>query len=81
MTLGKNSLSGTCTGLLAGSTGLGGGLDVTTTSTGAPFVSFLPSAPVTSVPEPGTFLLVGLGLAGLVTFKKGHSPTRNGTDL
>lgn len=62
VTLQQNSLSGTCTGILAGSNGLSGGLDVTSTG-----VEFLPFSPVTPspVPEAGTLALFGFGLAGL----------------
>ena len=62
VTLQQNSLSGTCTGSLADSDGLSGGLDVT-----GSIVEFLPFAPVTStpMPEPGTLALFGFGLAGL----------------
>lgn len=66
VTLIQNSLSGVCSGILEGSSGLGGGLDVT----GAE-VSFLPYAPVdngngTPVPAPITGLLFGTGLLGLI---------------
>lgn len=62
VTLDQNSLSGTCTGALAGS----GGLDVTTTEAGGWTVVALPYATVNgggTVPEPATIALVGLGLA------------------
>jgi hypothetical protein len=63
VTLQQNSLSGTCSGILTGSGGLSGGLEVTTTSAGGTQVGFLPYAPVgggTSVPEPGTLGLMAL---------------------
>jgi hypothetical protein len=62
VTLQQNSLSGTCTGILAGSAGLSGGLDVTGST-----VDFLPFSPVASIPVPetGMLALFGLGLAGL----------------
>ncbi|MGZ8288531.1 MAG: ice-binding family protein [Telluria sp.] len=64
VTLDQNTLSGYCTGNLAGSDGLNGGLDVTTTP-GGTTVSFLPYAPVVPVPEPATLALLAFGLAGL----------------
>ncbi|MEO8417520.1 MAG: ice-binding family protein [Methylophilaceae bacterium] len=69
VTLIQNSLSGVCTGITAGSNGLGGGLDVTTSPGGTTEVAFLPFVPTGgggSVPEPATPALLGLGLAGLV---------------
>jgi len=66
VTLQMNKLSGVCAGELAGSNGLSGGLDVTTTPQGTQVVSFLPFAPVGTVPEPATLSLLGLGLFGLL---------------
>ena len=68
VTLDQNNLSRTCTGNLAGSDGLGGGLDVITTALGTTEVHFLPFAPINgggAVPEPTTLSLVGLAIAGL----------------
>jgi hypothetical protein len=67
VTLDQNKLSGSCTGSLAGSTGLNGGLDITTTPGGVTEVAFLPFLPV---PEPRSFWLFGLGLASLFGFRK-----------
>ena len=67
VTLAQNSLSGTCTGALSGSAGLSGGLDVTTAPGGGTQVSFLPS---TTVPEPSTYLIFGVGLVALFGLRK-----------
>lgn len=64
VTLQQNTLSRYCTGALAGSDGLGGGLDVITTADGST-VRFLPFSPVATVPEPATIALLGFGLAAL----------------
>ena len=61
VTLGQNTLSGTCTGILAGSKGLSGGLVVT-------------DGVVSVVPIPGAILLFGSALAGLFAFRKRSRP-------
>ncbi len=65
VTLDQNTLSGSCLGILAGSNGLSGGLDLTDAG-----VQFLPYAPVSAVPIPGAILLFGSALAGLFAFRK-----------
>ena len=52
-----------CSGILLGSNGLSGGGTITTLPSGAMVVTPLPFAPV---PEPGTVVLVGAGIACLV---------------
>lgn len=68
VTLDHNTLSGTCSELTGGSSGLGGGLDWTISDNGTTVISFLPSAPiqVSTVPEPSSLALLGLGLVGLL---------------
>jgi len=61
-----------------GSGGLSGGLDVTTSPDGSPEVSFLPFAAVTSIPESGTLFIFGLGLVGLIGFRRISPPSQEG---
>lgn len=70
VTMDTNTIGGACTDILAGSSGLNGGLDVITTPGGGTEVIPLPPESTAPVPEPGTFLLLGFGLAGLVAFRK-----------
>ncbi|MEX1197471.1 MAG: DUF3494 domain-containing protein [Pseudohongiellaceae bacterium] len=69
VTLQQNSLSGICTGMLAGSDGLSGGLDVSSDGSG---VTILPSSTIATVPLPSPLILMGLGLAGLVLRRRRH---------
>lgn len=73
VTLQMNSLSSGCTGDLAGSGGLSGGITYELDTGGAPVVSFLPFAPVDgdgAVPEPATFLMMAAGIGGLAIGRK-----------
>lgn len=62
VSLQMNTIGNTCSGILSGSNGLSGGLSVTTTESGGIVVKALP---VSSVPEPGTLLTLGTGMAAL----------------
>jgi len=59
-------IGNSCSGILAGSNGLSGGGTLTISPTGVPIVTPLPFAPVSSVPEPGTLMLLGAGIAYLL---------------
>jgi len=75
VTLIMNSLGGVCEDEFAGSDGLNGGLDVTSSPGSPDTVTFLPFAPVNgggTVPEPGTMALVGLAFAGLSLTRRRH---------
>jgi hypothetical protein len=62
VSLQMNTIGNTCSGILAGSNGLSGGLSVTTSESGG--TSVVP-VPFTSVPEPNTLLTFGAGIAAL----------------
>jgi hypothetical protein len=62
VSLQMNTIGNTCSGILSGSNGLSGGLSVTTSESGGTVVAPIPS---TSVPEPGTLVTFGTGLAAL----------------
>jgi len=62
VSLQMNVLGNNCSGSLAGSNGLSGGLSVATSQGGGPVVT---TNPATSVPEPGTLLTLATGIAAL----------------
>jgi hypothetical protein len=68
VTLQMNTISTTCSGDLAGSNGLSGGIEVTE-SGGTRTVSFV-AASVAPVPLPGALGLLGLGVLGLVAVRR-----------
>ena len=67
ISIGCTTALGGSTTHLAGSNGLSGGLTVIPGPNGTGTPTPLPFAPV---PEPGTFVLFGFGLAGLFAFRK-----------
>jgi hypothetical protein len=68
VTLQMNTISTTCSGELAGSNGLSGGIEVTDDGT-TRTVSFV-AASVAPVPLPGALGLLGLGVLGLVAVRR-----------
>jgi hypothetical protein len=74
VSLQMNTIDTGCSGILAGSNGLSGGLVVTTTPGGGTVVSPIPGGGtvVSPVPEPETYamLLAGLGVMGFVVRRR-----------
>ena len=64
---GTDTIGVGCSGILLGSNGLSGGGTITTLPSGAPVVTPLSSS---SVPEPGTLVLLGAGIACLVALRR-----------
>jgi hypothetical protein len=62
VSLQMNTMGSTCSGILSGSNGLSGGLSVTTSESGKTVVTLVQAS---SVPEPGTLLTLGTGIAAL----------------
>jgi hypothetical protein len=71
VTLLRNSVTSLCSGVLAGSDGLNGGLDVAGGQ-----VTFLPFVPTAGLPEPATWALVGLALGALAFSRRGAAVSR-----